>query len=138
MTLPSVFNKVYENGSYHCRDKYYGRGLSKDGLLENFKLFFSSAGKRQSDILNTLRDKISNLKDISSSLDGYRFNGSSIIILYEGCENTKNSQASCEVDVRVVDFAHSSILIDEHDGPDIGFLFGLDNLLQVIERCRDS
>lgn len=108
--------------------------------MENFKLFFSSAGKTQSNVLDILQRKVLKLKDVAATLDGYRFNGSSLILLHEGFNESMkpNSLATCQADLRVVDFAHSSIVIDECDGPDSGFILGLDNLLLVIDRCRDS
>lgn len=130
--------QVYERGSYHCRDKYYGRGLSEDGLHENIKLFFSCAKENRDEVLSIISDKIHELKKTVSRLDGYRFNGTSLILMYEGRGNTSaDANVAYRADLRVVDFAHSSICTPrDQEGPDYGFILGLDNLLKSIERFR--
>lgn len=44
------------------------------------------------------------------------------------------------VDVRIIDFAHT-VHKDEdkdHDGPDVGFLFGLDSLIKLLVNAKDN
>ena len=44
------------------------------------------------------------------------------------------------VDVRIIDFAHTILKEDDkdHDGPDVGFLFGLDNLIKLLLNAKDN
>lgn len=53
-----------------------------------------------------------------------------------------NNQRSCKVDVRMIDFAHTTyggFSGDRmHTGPDTGYLFGLKNLTRILEGIRDE
>ena len=53
-----------------------------------------------------------------------------------------NSHRSCKVDVRMIDFAHTTyggFSGDRmHTGPDSGYLFGLKNLIRILEEIRDK
>lgn len=47
------------------------------------------------------------------------------------------------VDVRMIDFAHSTFKgfrgdTAVHDGPDRGYVFGLESLVQILESLRDD
>ena len=46
------------------------------------------------------------------------------------------------VDVRIIDFAHTIVRDDKDhdgpDGPDVGFLFGLDNLIKLLVNAKDN
>lgn len=52
---------------------------------------------------------------------------------------TKKS-AKPNVDVRIIDFAHTILKEDDkdHHGPDQGFLFGLDNLIKLLVNAKDN
>lgn len=52
-------------------------------------------------------------------------------------------QQSPLVDVRMIDFAHSTFKgfrgdTAVHDGPDQGYVFGLKSLIQILESLRDN
>ena len=53
-----------------------------------------------------------------------------------------NSHHSCKVDVRMIDFAHTTYGVFAGDpvrhGPDSGYLFGLKNLIRLLEEIRDK
>jgi hypothetical protein len=73
-----------------------------------------------------------------------RFYTSSLLVTYDGAagqtsndETSKDEMSNDElVDVRIIDFAHSthSGLTDStlHDGPDQGFIHGIQNFILVI------
>lgn len=44
------------------------------------------------------------------------------------------------VEVKIIDFAHTITKDEEkdHDGPDVGFLFGLDNLIKLLVNAKDN
>ena len=56
--------------------------------------------------------------------------------------NLNNHICSCKVDVRMIDFAHTTCGGYSGDcmdtGPDSGYLFGLKNLIRILEEIRDK
>lgn len=115
---------------YLCRNKYYGRSLSDDGLRQSLAQFFHNGINLRTEIFAPLLDQLNRLLAIINQLDSFRFFTSSLLIIYDGLE-------PYDIDVRVIDFAHAT----HHDitsdspyiGPDEGFIFGLNNLIEMIE-----
>jgi len=115
---------------YLCRNKYYGRSLNDDGLRQSLSQFFHNGISLRTEIFLPLLDQLNRLLEIINRLDSFRFFTSSLLIIYDGLE-------PYDIDVRVIDFAHAThhdIMSDcPHIGPDEGFIFGLKNLIEIIE-----
>lgn len=126
-----IFCQVSTN-KYLCRNKYYGRSLTDDGLRQSLAQFFHNGERLRIDILHPLLDRLTQLTDVIGRLDSFRFFTSSLLIIYDGADPG-------EIDVQVIDFAHASgphlddQLADPHEGPDQGFIFGLKNLIELIQ-----
>lgn len=148
-------------GRYICRTKNYGRSLSVEGLRSSLRQFFGNGLTLRMDVIRALLRKLAQLRSLLAGLDSYRFYTSSLLITYDGSEikdnglSGKKRSLSCDhlsisepnvdptdsqcVDVRLIDFAHSTHrgLQDpqdsyRHEGPDRGFLFGLENFMDIL------
>lgn len=137
--------QVYQesSGKYICHNKYYGRTLSAQGFRGAIRFFLSSTKSAESeakeeeailrlDVVDCLVDKVQRLQSVLCKLDSYRFYTSSLLVTYDG------NNESCEpADMRIIDFAHSTHkgLKDTvlHQGPDGGFLHGLKNFLAILK-----
>ncbi|KAM9272117.1 LOW QUALITY PROTEIN: inositol hexakisphosphate kinase 1 [Cariama cristata] len=63
--------------------------------------------------------------------------------LQDGGSMEPGSSAQPKVDVRMIDFAHSTFkgFRDDptvHDGPDMGYVFGLESLINIMEQMREE
>ena len=94
--------------------------------------FFHNGDRLRTDVLVPLLERLKGLKAVIAQLDSFRFFTSSLLIIYDGVDPG-------EIDVQVIDFAHAthatpdSQLAEPHEGPDQGFIFGLNNLIELIE-----
>lgn len=106
-----------------------GRALDEQAFKSNLMDYLDN----QLDHIPVLIRKLSRLSRIIKSLKGYRFYGSSLLLIYDG--NNKNTK----IDVRMIDF-EKSVCPDEStkdfmypprhpDQPDQGYLLGLESLI---------
>lgn len=124
--------KVTSN-KYLCRNKYYGRSLTDDGLRSSLSQFFHNGHRLRTDIFLPLLERLNLLLDVINQLESYRFFTSSLLVIYDGLDDQPS-----EIDVRVIDFAHATYRnmaaeSPAYTGPDEGFVFGLKNLIELIE-----
>ena len=69
----------------------------------------------------------------------FRFYTSSLLVTYDGASKFSSSVETSDdlVDVRIIDFAHSTHrgLKDStlHDGPDRGFICGIQNFVKILD-----
>lgn len=115
-----------------CRNKYYGRSLTDDGLRRSLTQFFHNGERLRTDIFLPLLDRLSRLLAVINQLESYRFFTSSLLVIYDGLDDQPS-----EIDVRVIDFAHAThrdmTESPAYTGPDDGFVFGLKSLIELIE-----
>ncbi|XP_032796234.2 uncharacterized protein LOC116932574 isoform X1 [Daphnia magna] len=80
--------KVYEpvTGNFVSRDKYFGRRLDADGLRKALVQFFASGGARRSAIIDAILERLKLLRKVIEQQETFRFYSSSLLIVYEGCD----------------------------------------------------
>lgn len=134
--------QVYQRTSGHfvCCNKYYGRSLSVDGFNEALRQFLHNGYHLRIDILPAILERLRSLEQVLQMQESCRFYTSSLLIIYDGhdvdVDDSVGSVAQ-RVDMRMIDFAHATHkdLGDPtlHFGPDVGYMFGLHNLIEALE-----
>uniref|UniRef100_A0A3B3BM63 Kinase n=1 Tax=Oryzias melastigma TaxID=30732 RepID=A0A3B3BM63_ORYME len=155
-------------GHYLCRNKYYGRGLSSDGFRQALYQYLHNGRCLRQDLFEPILNKLRRLKEVLEKQASYRFYSSSLLIIYEGKVRLGNSVTRLsplshapllspapsmvsppphhqlpQVDLRMIDFAHSTFKgfrgdTAVHDGPDQGYVFGLESLIEILESLREE
>ncbi|KHN87964.1 Inositol hexakisphosphate kinase 1 [Toxocara canis] len=124
---------------YQCVNKYYGESLNfyeMRNLLIRF-LHCASDSDRCRILRNSVHKKLVQLHKALSGSDGCRLFSASLLIVYDGDPElvSANSDNKGRVEVRLVDFAHSTCenMNDEvrYAGPDSGILLGIHTLISV-------
>lgn len=151
----------HESGTFLRRNKYFGRGLTDDGFRKTLEEFFHNGCRTRKDLIQRVIESLRSLTKKLNKLPSYRFYSSSLLIMYDGAqsdvkakhstpsedlnnnvesdsaESSEEDPSDC-VDIRMIDFAKSTHQhMDEevvHSGPDKGYIFGLENLIQVLSR----
>jgi inositol-hexakisphosphate kinase len=120
-----------------CQNKYFGRELNQESFGQTISEFFKidpESSNFRLDVLKRIISSVEELVTVVSKLDTFRFYTTSLLITYDG--DLAITQSDPLVDVRIIDFAHSTHqgLKDEivHDGPDSGFIQGLNSLLKIL------
>ena len=139
-----------------CRNKYYGLKLCEEGFREELVTFLHNGEQFRMELIEPLLYKLRKLYKVIEKQNSYRFYSSSLLLMYEGdmqrkCNcNTEKEQDTYrhkeninnKVDVRMIDFAHTTYGVFVGDpvrsGPDSGYLFGLKNLIRLLEEIRDK
>ena len=155
------------SGQFVCQNKYFGRKLTVDGFKEALELFLNNGDELRMDLLDPILNHLQQLYKVVENQDTFRFYSSSLLIMYGGeakqgsitdfkekSDEENNAEGSdvkhkveshgsqtayeTEVDVRMIDFAHSThrgFQKDKavHKGPDKGYLFGLQNLILMFQ-----
>ncbi|KAH0629960.1 hypothetical protein JD844_012461 [Phrynosoma platyrhinos] len=162
-----------DTGHYLCRNKYYGRGLSIEGFRSALYQYLHNGVELRKDLFEPILSKLQSLKSVLERQASYRFYSSSLLIIYDGkdvrsemnmecrpemhlkqvdlslaeslhdASSTESASIQPKVDVRMIDFAHSTFkgFRDDptvHDGPDMGYVFGLESLVTIIGQMRDE
>lgn len=140
-----------DSEKYVCVNKYYGRSLGVDGFKQTLHQFLHNGFELRKDLLDPIIEKLKDLHRHVQSYDTYRFYSSSLLIMYDASSHTDHAgkdlgnDEACAggnlVDVRMIDFAHSTHSGFQNDttvhiGPDQGYLFGLKNLIDVFTDMR--
>lgn len=139
--------QVYQvnSSTYLFYDKYTGRQLNVDGYKEFLFHYLFNGIRYRLDLLDPIINKLDKLYSIVKSKNTYRFYGSSLLILYDGDDsyNNDDDDQTDLIDIRMIDFAnstHSGINNDssyrKHDGPDRGYLFGIENLIRIFKEIK--
>ncbi|XP_070601363.1 inositol hexakisphosphate kinase 3 [Erythrolamprus reginae] len=136
---------------YICKDKYYGRKLSPDGFKQALCQFLHNGNHFRTDLVEPILFQLNTLLSVVKNQHSYRFFSSSLLINYEGLEKTMSSDndpqghyqnivcsashgnSHPKVDVRMIDFAHTTYKDSRYEGPDQGYIFGLENLIKIFK-----
>ncbi|XP_063156171.1 inositol hexakisphosphate kinase 3 isoform X2 [Candoia aspera] len=136
---------------YICKDKYYGRKLSPDGFKQALCQFLHNGKRFRTDLVEPVLFQLNTLLSVIRDQNSYRFFSSSLLINYEGLDKTMPSDSDFQgryqnigcsashgnshpkVDVRMIDFAHTTYKDSRYEGPDLGYIFGLENLIKIIQ-----
>lgn len=155
--------QVYQIDKKHflCKDKYYGRKLSVEGFRQALYQFLHNGIRLRTELLEPMQRQLQALLSVIRSQSSYRFYSSSLLIIYDGQEpldrtpgglhpqeapQTAHSSSAgglAKVDIRMIDFAHTTYKgsWNEHttyDGPDPGYIFGLENLIQILQVIQEG
>ncbi|OWK13154.1 IP6K3 [Cervus elaphus hippelaphus] len=139
--------QVYQSDKKHflCKDKYYGRKLSVAGFRQALYQFLHDGTRFRTELLEPIQRQLQALLSVIRSQSSYRFYSSSLLIIYDGQETLQRPHGSnvIKVDVRMIDFAHTTYKgsWNEHttyDGPDPGYIFGLENLIQILQGIHEG
>lgn len=108
-------------GGFLWYDKYYGRKMDENGLKRALHEYFRNGTQLNEDIIDDVIDRLKLLSDAVEKSPSFRFYGTSLLIIHEGCassktnahtrtttsSNSSNNNKRCPVDVRLIDFAHT-------------------------------
>ncbi|XP_036270574.1 inositol hexakisphosphate kinase 3 [Pipistrellus kuhlii] len=155
--------QVYQTDKKHflCKDKYYGRKLSVDGFRQALYQFLHDGTRLRTELLGPIQRQLQALLSVIRSQSSYRFYSSSLLVIYDGQEPPESAPGSphpqeapqpvpgsCpgglpKVDIRMIDFAHTTYKGSRnerstYDGPDPGYIFGLENLIQILRDIQEG
>lgn len=150
--------QVYQadTGHFLCKDKYYGRKLSPEGFRQTLRQFLSNGNQLRSELLEPIILRLKALLSVIRKQSSYRFYSSSLLIIYDGQEHKESTDHHLpfpkshgtnpsRVDVRMIDFAHTTFKGSKsnpnstpHDGPDPGYIFGLENLIKILQSLSEG
>ncbi|XP_004673444.1 PREDICTED: inositol hexakisphosphate kinase 3 [Condylura cristata] len=144
-----------------CKDKYYGRKLSVEGFRQALHQFLHDGTRLRTELLGPIQHQLRALLSVIKSQSSYRFYSSSLLIIYDGQELPASTSGGplpqealhpapgsspgelAKVDIRMIDFAHTTYKGSwnehtTHDGPDPGYIFGLENLIQILGAIQEG
>ncbi|NXQ24932.1 IP6K3 kinase, partial [Alaudala cheleensis] len=147
--------QVYQadTGHFLCKDKYYGRRLSPEGFRQSLRQFLCNGKQLRTELLEPIILRLKALLAVIRKQSSYRFYSSSLLIIYDGQEHKEGADHRlpfakahpCRVDVRMIDFAHTTFKGSKsgpnstpHDGPDHGYIFGLENLIKILQNLSEG
>lgn len=114
-------------------DRDFGKSLNSDTLSSGIlKCFTNSNGNLVSRwVIELILEKLTRIEEIFRELDGFRFYGGSILIVYEGNVAWTSEINKNAVVLKLIDFAHSQL---DAEGVDVGALKGIETLKLILER----
>ncbi|KYO41761.1 inositol hexakisphosphate kinase 3 [Alligator mississippiensis] len=158
--------QVYQahTGQFFCKDKYYGRKLSPEGFRQALHQFLHNGNHLRTDLLEPIVLQLKALLLVIKKQTSYRFYSSSLLIIYDGQEHKENGatldnypqgsfqninctashgSSHAKVDIRMIDFAHTTYKGSKcnhttYDGPDHGYIFGVENLIKILQNISEG
>uniref|UniRef100_A0A8C3V410 Kinase n=1 Tax=Catharus ustulatus TaxID=91951 RepID=A0A8C3V410_CATUS len=139
--------QVYQadTGHFLCRDKYFGRKLSPEGFRQTLRQFLCTGNQLRTELLEPIILRLKALLAVIRKQSSYRFYSSSLLIIYDGQEHKTHGTNPFRVDVRMIDFAHTTFKGSKsnpsstlYDGPDHGYIFGMENLIKILQSLSEG
>jgi len=140
--------------AWSYKDKYHGRDFDSQKLADTVKKFIREAPRNiRRNIAHVIRIKLIELRRIIEGLTGYRFYGTSLLVIYDSsaieqlgslmrCDVTDVLLFSRLVDIKMIDFAKSTspgfMSDSQYWGPDAGYLLGLNSLIDIVDQSISS
>ncbi|XP_066559113.1 inositol hexakisphosphate kinase 3-like [Amia ocellicauda] len=142
------------SGHFLCRNKYYGRGLSGAGLRQALCQFLHDGQRLRRVLIGPVLRRLRQLRAVIQRMGSCRFYSSSLLLIYEGVACPPPAAAATTgdqpplppplVDVRMIDFAHTTFHGSSHthspahSGPDSGYIFGMENLIAILQEIHNG
>ncbi|XP_041084652.1 inositol hexakisphosphate kinase 1-like isoform X1 [Polyodon spathula] len=140
--------QVYQatTGHFLCRNKYDGRTLTAEGFRQALYQYLHDGLQLKRELLQPVLQKLSALRAVIERQGSYRFYSSSLLLIYEGKNNSPGRSPFStppRVDVRMIDFAHTTCRgatpnHSAYEGPDRGYIFGVENLINMLQEIKDG
>ncbi|KAL3982048.1 Inositol polyphosphate kinase family protein [Acanthocheilonema viteae] len=119
-----------DKNDLRVRDKQWGRSRNLENIVDAFREFFSGRIIGKSYVAIQALEQLYKLRKWFSSQRVYHFYASSILLAYEG-----SVERSPNVLVKVIDFSH---VFPANGAIDDNYLFGLNNVINIIEKYQNS
>lgn len=111
--------------------------MTDDAFKSTMKKFLFDGSRLRTHLASAIYKRLTDFYQCVSQQDTFRFYSSSLLIIYDGSEA---SGAPASVDVRAIDFAHTThessphaVQSDVHVGPDKGYLLGIQTLIDTFK-----
>eukprot|EP00388_Colpodella_angusta_P005427 GDKJ01016779.1.p1 GENE.GDKJ01016779.1~~GDKJ01016779.1.p1 ORF type:complete len:332 (+),score=45.63 GDKJ01016779.1:27-998(+) len=141
------------------RDKYWGRKLTTEGVLDMFRVWFWDVDSLNVALLKFLLSELHVLRSIIHSIDNWRFWSCSLLVAYDASEKHAASTSCNDVEVhaeheeskfcqqnrvqdvpsmccvKLIDFANTVEV--EGGGCDEDVLFGIDNIIKALQKLME-
>ena len=91
-----VYRHDSGSGTFLCRNKYFGRGLTTDGFRKTLQEFFYNGYRTRRDVIRPIIEKLRSLIKRLNQLPSYRFYSSSLLIMYDGVSETNSDEDDVE------------------------------------------
>lgn len=125
------FESTESCGHYHM-NKMQGRELNTDTIQDAFRMFFFDGKEIHIAAIERILLKLRNIIELIKLCDSVRLYCCSLLLVYE---SDKIGKLNFKTDIRIIDFAEFQTRSGDgemYDGPDEGFLRGLESLVRLL------
>jgi len=124
--------KVYQakTGDFSTYDKPWGKKVTPETMTDSLKVFFDNGEEIRKELIEGFLELLVKIQNWINNQSDLRFYSSSLLFLYDG----KKEQGKPKVDIKMIDFAHVHKITD--NGKDDGYIFGLKNLIETLEKIK--
>lgn len=135
----------HDTKSYVSHDKYFGRGLDKNGVRDEMINFFHNGLSLRKDVIASIVTKLRKMLEALDTQCAFKLFSCSLLILYEGdatlatdkgVPNVTSLDVQCNTDIRLIDFANAieTTSCSKQDlSTKAGIRFGIKSLITLLE-----
>jgi inositol-polyphosphate multikinase len=120
--------KIFDNEEYKEYDRFFGRSVTPNNVLEAWKLFLSSANEN---IINQYLIQLRKIIQIFEQKKDFKFISTSLLFIHE---KGKPQESEDQIDLRLIDFVH---VIDSEEIDD-DYLHGIKNIEKILKELVNS